>query len=161
MTEWYALCYNIKMNKIYKNIIIVTAFSFIFLFTQSAFAAYSSFQVPNSAWTGASMTPDITPDYTNIYTVKNDKPTQASNVKTTDNSTEANVPTDQIQNTPEDSIFSGLPALSLWGSNSFMPDTVFEWILVVVMILLIIILARQFKRKQFYEEHLDHAMKNH
>jgi hypothetical protein len=46
---------------------------------------------------------------------------------------------------------SNLKALTVSGYNGFMPDTIFEWILVVIFILVIIILSRQFKKKEHHE----------
>ncbi|MCX6756067.1 MAG: hypothetical protein NTX85_01890 [Candidatus Nomurabacteria bacterium] len=48
---------------------------------------------------------------------------------------------------------NNLPALSLRGSNSFMPDTVFEWLLTIIFILVIIIIIRVMSRKHGPTDH--------
>ncbi len=48
---------------------------------------------------------------------------------------------------------NGLTALSLQGSSSFMPDTVWEWICVFFLMLAIIILIRQFRSQPKHEVH--------
>lgn len=55
---------------------------------------------------------------------------------------------------------NGLTALSLQGSNSFMPDTVWEWICVFFLILIIIILIRQF-RPNAHGGHSAHSAPHH
>ena len=52
-----------------------------------------------------------------------------------------------------------LAALSLQGSGGFMPSSVWQWILVVFLILIIIILARKFSKKHTSHEdpHTAHA----
>jgi hypothetical protein len=54
---------------------------------------------------------------------------------------------------------NGLTALSLEGSNNFLPDTVWEWICVFFLILVIVILIRQFKGKSGHDVH--HATPHH
>ena len=49
---------------------------------------------------------------------------------------------------------SDITALSLNGSNSFMPDTVFEWILVVLLILAIIVIIRRITRPADHDVHV-------
>ena len=57
---------------------------------------------------------------------------------------------------------SNITALSFWGADTFLPDTIFEWIIFVLLVLAVIILARQFAPKTDYEMHLIHAKnKNH
>ena len=43
---------------------------------------------------------------------------------------------------------NGLAALSLNGSGGFMPSSVWQWLLVVFLILIVIIIARMFKKPQ-------------
>ncbi len=43
---------------------------------------------------------------------------------------------------PVESYSGGLTALSLRSSNSFMPDTIWQWLIVIVLILIIVILTR-------------------
>lgn len=52
-----------------------------------------------------------------------------------------------------------LTALSLAGSGGFMPSSVWQWILVIFLILIIIILARQFSKKKtsHADPHTAHA----
>lgn len=75
------------------------------------------------------------------------KPTAKTTTKS-DTTTTVN----QVE-TPIDDQNNGLTALSIAGTNKFMPDTVFEWILVVILILIIIVIARQFRRKDKHEIH--------
>ena len=49
---------------------------------------------------------------------------------------------------------SDITALSLNGSNSFMPDTIFEWILVILLILAIIVIIRRITRPADHEVHV-------
>jgi len=51
----------------------------------------------------------------------------------------------EVTNTPVDS--NGVTALSLKGSGSFMPSSVFQWIMLVLLILAIIVVARMLGRK--------------
>jgi ATP-dependent Zn protease len=46
-----------------------------------------------------------------------------------------------------------LPALSMRGSNTFMPDTVFEWLLTIIFILVIIIIIRLMSKKHGHGDH--------
>lgn len=62
---------------------------------------------------------------------------------TTTNVTNSDSDTGRYTNTGN----NGLTALSLQGSNSFMPDTVWEWLCVFFLILIIVILIRQFRPK--------------
>jgi|CXWK01.1.fsa_nt_gi hypothetical protein len=49
---------------------------------------------------------------------------------------------------------NGITALSLNGSNGFMPDTVVEWILVILLILAMIVIFRRIVRKDEHEVHV-------
>lgn len=49
---------------------------------------------------------------------------------------------------------SDITALSLSGSNSFMPDTIFEWILVILLILAIIVIIRRITRPADHDVHI-------
>lgn len=48
---------------------------------------------------------------------------------------------------------NGLNALSLFGAPGFLPNTVFEWILTFILILILIILTRQFRPVHAHEAH--------
>jgi len=54
---------------------------------------------------------------------------------------------------------NGLTALSVAGTNSFMPDTIFEWILVILLILAIIVIVRRITRREDHEFH--HVVAGH
>jgi ATP-dependent Zn protease len=49
---------------------------------------------------------------------------------------------------------NGLTALSVAGSNSFMPDTVIEWIFVILLILAIIVIIRRITRPASHDVHV-------
>ena len=51
---------------------------------------------------------------------------------------------------------NGITALSLRGSGSFMPSSIWQWILVVILILAIIVIARMFVHKPVPGEHATH-----
>lgn len=58
------------------------------------------------------------------------------------------------------SAYNGITALSLRGSGSFMPSSVWQWILVIVLILAIIIISRILIKKptlEMQESHVAHA----
>lgn len=81
-----------------------------------------------------------------------------TNTKTTDNNTNNSTNnvagTTNVSNDEESNLSANsLSALSLQGSDSFLPDTVWEWICVFFLILVIIILIRQFKSKPSHEVH--------
>ena len=56
-----------------------------------------------------------------------------------------------VVTTPVDN--NGLTALSVAGSGGFMPSSVFQWILVILFILAIIIIARMLGRTNHHEVH--------
>lgn len=56
---------------------------------------------------------------------------------------------------------NGITALSLRGSGSFMPSSIWQWILVVILILIIIIIARMFVRKPNPADHDNHVVHAH
>lgn len=56
---------------------------------------------------------------------------------------------------------NGITALSLKGSGSFMPSSIWQWILVVVLILIIIVIARMFVRKPSPADHDVHTAHAH
>jgi hypothetical protein len=51
---------------------------------------------------------------------------------------------------------NGITALSLRGSGSFMPSSIWQWILVIILILAIIVIARMFVHKPTPGEHATH-----
>lgn len=82
-------------------------------------------------------------------TTKNTATTTNKNTNTTTtNNTNTEVKNTQVD-TSQGSNFSAssLSALSISGENSFLPDTVFEWICVFFLILVIILLIRQLRPK--------------
>lgn len=48
---------------------------------------------------------------------------------------------------------NNLTALSMRGNNTFMPDTVFEWLLTIIFILVIIIIVRLMSKKHGHGDH--------
>lgn len=54
-----------------------------------------------------------------------------------------------------------ITALSLRGSGSFMPSSIWQWILVIILILAIIIIARMFVRKPHPADHDTHVTHAH
>ncbi len=62
-----------------------------------------------------------------------------------------------VSDTTETVDGNNLGALSLFGSDSFMPNTVFEWILVIVCILVIVILARILQKRMKRNIHTEAA----
>lgn len=54
-----------------------------------------------------------------------------------------------------------ITALSLRGSGGFMPSSIWQWILVVILILTIIIIARMFVRKPHPADHDNHVAHAH
>ncbi len=87
------------------------------------------------------------------------KSSTVSNTTTTSNNTntsENKVQSNSVQGTNLSA--NSLSALSISGANSFLPDTVFEWICVFFMILAIILLIRQLRPKA---DHGAHAVAHH
>ncbi|HLP86969.1 MAG TPA: hypothetical protein VK153_03825 [Candidatus Paceibacterota bacterium] len=56
---------------------------------------------------------------------------------------------------------NGIPALTLRGSGGFMPSSIWQWILVVFLILAIIVLARMFVKKPSPADHDAHGAHAH
>ncbi len=56
---------------------------------------------------------------------------------------------------------NGITALSLKGSGSFMPSSIWQWILTVILILIIIIIARMFVTKPNPADHDSHVAHAH
>ena len=56
---------------------------------------------------------------------------------------------------------NGIPALSLRGSGGFMPSSIWQWILVIFLILAIIVLARMFVKKPSPSDHDVHVAPAH
>ncbi len=76
---------------------------------------------------------------TSVKTNSNSNSNKVVKKNTTNNTT--NVV--KTEKTNKDKFYSsGLTALSLHGSNSFIPDTFWQWLMVVVLILIIVILTR-------------------
>ncbi len=77
--------------------------------------------------------------------------------KTTNVTTNTTDNTNKNSNSNNDSS-NGLSALSMFGENQFLPDTIFEWILVIILIFLIILMLRLMRPK---ESHTVHAPAHH
>lgn len=56
---------------------------------------------------------------------------------------------------------NGLTALSLRGSGGFMPSSIWQWLLVIILILTIIIISRMFVRKPSPADHDSHVAHAH
>jgi len=56
---------------------------------------------------------------------------------------------------------NGITALSLKGSGSFMPSSIWQWIMVIILILAIIVIARMFVRKPSPADHDIHIAHAH
>ncbi len=84
----------------------------------------------------------------------------ATNTQSNNDTNNSVAGTTNVSNTEGSNLSAnGLTALSLEGSNNFLPDTVWEWICVFFLILVIIILIRQFKGKSGHDVH--HATPHH
>jgi len=75
-----------------------------------------------------------------------------------DNAINEQIPVEAVDRNVSNNNGNNLSALSISGSNSFMPNTIFEWVMTVIFILVIIILARQFRKR---EEHTLEAQTVH
>ena len=64
-------------------------------------------------------------------------------------------PTQNVQPTN-----NGLTALSIQGSGGFMPSSIWQWFLVILLILAIIVIARMFTRSEHHEVHT-HTVTGH
>lgn len=159
LTKWCILCYNTLMqNKTYKNLIAVGFAAFVLVFATHAHAAITSDD-------------DFHPDYTIYgssvvsnspqYSVYNKQSTQkststnnSSNSNSSANSSSSNSDTNKVAGTSATGATvtanglatNNLPALSMYGTNSFMPDTVFEWFFTIILILVLIIIIRIYIR---------------
>ncbi len=89
-------------------------------------------------------------------TVTNNKVATNTTTKrdNTNDTTTTNVSNDNASVSQESEMNNNsLTALSLHGSNSFLPDTVWEWICVFFLMLVIIILIRQFRKRASHDVH--------
>jgi hypothetical protein len=89
-------------------------------------------------------------------TTTNTKKVSATTVNKTTNNTNTDINSNKLVptvNTDENA--NNLAALSLNGSQSFMPSTLWQWLLVVLLIFAIIIIARRLSKKTV--EHNPHA----
>lgn len=75
-------------------------------------------------------------------TKNNTATTATSNTSTKNTDTSKDTETDSVYGGAKDVTGSNLTALSLRGSGSFMPSSIWQWILVVFLILILIILVR-------------------
>jgi hypothetical protein len=101
-----------------------------------------------------------TPTVINNYYYYQTPPTTKTNATTTtsDNSSDKTA-SDPINNLGASALNSlkTAPALSMNGSGGFMPSSIWQWILVVILILTIIIIGRMFVHKPDPAEHDAHA----
>ncbi len=101
---------------------------------------------------------------TNTKTVANNTVKNTTTTKSSNNTTSTNKAVSSNSNSSADtSTVSGssydannngnsVVALSAYGSDRFLPDTVFEWILVTLLILIVIVLARLIGKKNHNHE---------
>lgn len=102
--------------------------------------------LPSNQVATATTTNTTTNNTTNNTTTK--KVATTTTKSTSDEVTTTNVNNEQSDTGRYENVGNnGLTALSLQGSNSFMPDTIWEWICVFFLILIIVILIRQFRPK--------------
>lgn len=91
--------------------------------------------------------------------------TNITNTSTSKNTTTKNTTVDNTKevsnNLGASANNSGITALSLRGSGSFMPSSIWQWLLVIVLILIIIIIARTFVKKPSPGDHDTHAAHAH
>ncbi len=160
------------LNKI--SILVVTS-ALVFVFAHSANAYYTyvdhgdgydtvyvdgvyqyTRQAPKNQ---VSQTTQTQTNYQNDYQANNTQPKKAT-VLASNTAKTTTVVKDTSTTTPENTTVdtsnenqngNGLTALTLSGTNKFMPDTIFEWILVFVFMLIIIVLARQFRKKEHHQ----------
>jgi hypothetical protein len=113
----------------------------------------------NGVGTNSTSTKTTTVARTNT-TSSNKVATNTSTSRADENNTNNTAGTTNVSNNEGSNLSAnGLTALSLQGSNSFLPDTVWEWICVFFLILVIVILIRQFKGKPSHDAH--HAAPHH
>lgn len=109
---------------------------------------------------GVSTNNSSTNKSTTVTRTSNTTSNKVATSNTNNNSNKEVAGTTNVSNTEGSNLSAnGLTALSLQGSDSFLPDTVWEWICVFFLILIIIILIRQFKGKPSHDVH--HAAPHH
>ncbi|MEA3399215.1 MAG: hypothetical protein U9R00_01735 [Patescibacteria group bacterium] len=143
------------MNKVAKNLIFTGVLSIMLLVSQTASAYYiytnygNNYNSPQS-FTGNSVS--TTNNTNNSYQPEEKDPAPAKKIVRTsvaDQKKEA-VKKKEVEEKKDTEIEknNSLTALTISGNDVFMPDTIFEWILIFFFILIIIILARQLRHRK-------------
>ncbi|MCC6323701.1 hypothetical protein IT400_02825 [Candidatus Nomurabacteria bacterium] len=104
---------------------------------------------------GANTNTTTNKNTTTTKTTTNNKTATNTTTRANDtNTTTTNVSNERVNSDQASGLSANsLSALSLQGSNTFMPDTVWEWICVFFLLLIIIILIRQFRKQGSHEVH--------
>jgi hypothetical protein len=147
--------------KALKNLIIFSSFAFalfscnhVFAYVPGVWDYQPRIQTNEPAFTQVPMGVDYyyqaSVPVAKANNANNQTVTPKITTKTTDNISTTN--TDKING-------NNLTALSLAGSGGFMPSSIWQWMLVVFLILVIVIMARLFVKKP--EPHNLHAMSAH
>jgi hypothetical protein len=159
-------------TKTIKNLIIIFALVFLLAGANSALAYVPgvwdyqpSIHNNEPAFYKVPMTYDE-PLATQVYTTNNQNTTTSTTKKvvtttnTTKNTTVNNTDTNDNAArelkpviTTDGSNNNGLTALSLAGSGSFMPSSIWQWLIVIFLILVIIIIARRLGKPHTHEVH--------
>lgn len=84
-------------------------------------------------------------------TTKNVVTNSSSNSNYSNSSSSSN--SNELRPVVTDNTNNGLTALSLAGSGGFMPSSIWQWILVVLLIFAIIVIARMLSRPEHHEIH--------
>lgn len=151
------------------KILTISAFILIFIPFNGVAAQSCGDGSCNTAWEGNDSVPltpmaayyNLNPYRTNFYSDSNptstvsSSSTNSNNTKTT--TTETNTNSNQTANTTTDNSninsANNLASNAIFGSNSFLPSGLVQWILFAILILLIVILVRRiFGAKEEYKK---------
>lgn len=165
---------NIKTTK---NLIILSALAFMLVGINSAQAYVPGVWEPqpriNTNEPGFYKVPNtydapVIPQTTGTVAVSNNTSNSTSNTTkkvtttntviknnnvTSNNTSDITTPADVRDLPPVVTSDNGLTALSLAGSGSFMPSSIWQWLIVIFLILVIIIIARMLSKPHTHEVH--------
>ncbi len=96
-------------------------------------------------------TTNNTVNNTTTNSTRNTRNVPAARVRSTESFDNSSAP--ELKPVVTDNTNNGLTALSVAGSGGFMPSSIWQWFLVVLLILAIIILARILSRSDHHEIH--------
>lgn len=148
-----------------KNIItkyLIVLFGVVILsFTANSVSAsvfYDPSEVQNPAVNSFGTTKTTTPTIINNYNYYYQTPPTVSKTSPTTSDTSKKTTSDPINNLGASALNSikTAPALSANGNGGFLPSSVWQWVLTVILILIIIIVARMFVRKPDPADHDAH-----